>query len=91
MGACDQEMRLARAAEEGFPDRAVGIYRRQADRAIEQRQRTSYRIAAQHLDRARETLVRHGREGDWTALIADVREQYKTLRALREELDALGL
>jgi hypothetical protein len=27
----------------------------------------------------------------WPPLISDVRQRYKTLRALREELDALGL
>lgn len=58
---------------------------------IEGRQRSSYKVAATYLARARETLERHGRREEWLTLITDLRTSHKTLRALREELDALGL
>ncbi len=90
-GYGDQDLRLAAAAETDFPDEAITIYRLNADGMIANRQRSSYKIAAEHLARIKATLERHGRADEWNALIADVRTTNKTLRALREELDALGL
>lgn len=90
-GYVDQELRLAEAAEVDFPDQAVAIYRQKAEAMIANRQRSSYKVAAEHLARTKETLVRHGRTEEWETLIAEVRARHKTLRALREELDALDL
>lgn len=90
-GYGDQELRLAGAAEADFPDQAVAIYRQQADDMIANRQRSSYKVAAEHLARVKETLERHDRIDEWNALIAEVRTTNKTLRALREELDTLDL
>ncbi len=89
--APDQDVRLAAACEAEFPDQAVAIYRLKADRMIANRQRTSYTVAAKHLSRVKATLERHGRADEWNALITEVRTTNKTLRALREELDALDL
>jgi hypothetical protein len=36
-------------------------------------------------------LERTGRAAEWQSFIADLRQRNKSLRALREELDALGL
>lgn len=90
-GYPDQELRLAQAAEADFPDQAVAIYRHKADGMIGQRNRASYAVAAEHLARVKEILERHGRAAEWTVLIAGLRTEHKTLRALREELDALDL
>ncbi len=87
----DQETRLAAAAERDFPDEAIAIYRRLADRFIAQRQRTSYKEAVKHLARVEAVLRATGRDAAWSETIAEIRQQHKTLRALREELDALGL
>ena len=87
----DQETRLAAAAERDFPDEAIAIYRRLADRSIAQRQRTAYREAAGHLARVQSVLRANGRTREWDETIAALRQQHKTLRALREELDALRL
>lgn len=89
--APDQDLRLAAACEAEFPDQAIAIYRFDADRMIANRQRVSYTVAAEHLARVKATLERHGRAAEWAALIAEVRTANKTLRALREELDALDL
>ncbi|MDQ3656361.1 MAG: SWIM zinc finger family protein [Chloroflexota bacterium] len=89
--APDQDLRLAAACEVDFPDQAIAIYRLKADGMIANRQRSSYKVAAEHLARVKETLERHGRAEEWTALIAALRTEHKTLRALREELDALDL
>jgi uncharacterized Zn finger protein len=85
------EARVAAAAERDFPDAAVALYRRLADRQIEARQRPAYREAAAFLARVKAILEQNGRGDDWRTLISDLRREQKRLRALREELDALGL
>jgi hypothetical protein len=85
------DLRVADAAAADFPDDAVRIYKHLADRLITARGRTNYQSAAEYLRRAMRTLERHNRTADWSTLITDVRNQNKTLRALREELDFLGL
>lgn len=87
----DQELRLAGAAEADYPDQAIAIYRQQAEGRIANRQRSSYKVAAELLARVKETLEHHSRAEEWTALIDGLRTEHKTLRALREELDALGV
>jgi tetratricopeptide (TPR) repeat protein len=86
-----RELRLAEAAERDFPDEAVAIYRRHADRYIANRQRTSYKEAAKLLAKAAAVLRAAGCDAEWDESIAALRLQHKSLRALREELDALGL
>ena len=62
-----------------------------ADRAIERRQRPYYQDAAQYLARVKTLMETNGQAEEWTLLIAELRDQHRRLRALREELDALGL
>jgi uncharacterized Zn finger protein len=90
-GPHDYATRVAAAAETGFPDASIAIYRRLADQKIAARQRPSYQEAAKHLFRVKHVLEAAGRDQEWPPLISDLRQQNKTLRALREELDALGL
>lgn len=86
-----QAARAAAAAEGPLPEEAIKIYRTLADREIEGRQRTTYRQAATYLERVKALLVRAGRDREWRDSIADLRQRHKSLRALREELDALDL
>ena len=83
--------RVAAAAAAEFPDEAIAIYRQLAEEKIAARQRAAYQEAARYLARVKEVLVSNDRAGDWSHLIAELRQTYKNLRALREELDALGL
>jgi hypothetical protein len=83
--------RVAAAAEKGFPDDAVRIYRRLADRLIAERGRANYQTAAAYLARVKHVLEQDGRAKEWSPLITDLRAANKTLRALKEELDILGL
>jgi hypothetical protein len=87
----DLETRVAAAAEAADPDAAIRIYRRMADRQIEARDRNHYRQAADHLAQIKRIMTAAGRAEQWTADIAELRQQHKSLRALREELDALDL
>jgi uncharacterized Zn finger protein len=85
------EARVAAAAETTDPDASIRIYRRMADRQIEARDRNHYRQAADHLAQIKRIMTTAGRSEQWSAHIAELRQQHKSLRALREELDALDL
>jgi uncharacterized Zn finger protein len=85
------DTRVADAAAADFPDDAIRIYKNLADQLIAARSRKNYTAAAEYLRRAMRTLERHGRGEEWATLITGVREQNKSLRALKEELDILGL
>ena len=87
----DLGWRLAQAAESVAPDDAIAIYRKRAETLIARRKRDSYRDAATYLERIRDTLRHHDRETEWVELISGIRTEFKTLRALREELDRKGL
>jgi hypothetical protein len=83
--------RVAAAAETDFPDEAVRIYQNLAEQQIVQRGRPAYQVAANYLVRVMRILEGNGRAAEWQSFIADLRQRNKSLRALREELDALGL
>ncbi len=87
----DLGWRLAQAAESVAPDDAIAIYRKRAESLISRRKRDAYRDATAYLERIRDTLRRHGRETEWDEIITTLRTEFKTLRALREELDARRL
>jgi hypothetical protein len=85
------EVLVADAASTDFPDEAVRLYKHLADHLIASRGRTNYQSAAEYLRRAKGALEKHDRAEEWSTLITGVREQNKSLRALKEELDILGL
>ncbi|HEX5506185.1 MAG TPA: SWIM zinc finger family protein [Thermomicrobiales bacterium] len=90
-GIADLRVRVARAAERDYPDRAGAIYQREAQRLIDQRGRENYRTAAGYLARVRDLHTRQGRDEEWRTTFAALRERHKSLRALKEELAAAGL
>lgn len=83
--------RVAAAAEEAFPDEAVTLYGRLAEAMIAGRSREYYKQAAIYLERVKHILGTTDRADTWPPMIGDLRLRHKSLRALREELDALGL
>jgi uncharacterized Zn finger protein len=85
------ELRLAAAAEKGHPDEAARIYQRLAEQRISSRERANYQAAAMYLVRAMNMLEKNGRAHAWQTYINALREQNKSLRALHEELDVLGV
>jgi uncharacterized Zn finger protein len=84
-------IRVAQAAETDYPRAALEIYRCRAERAIAARGRANYQVAAEHLLRVRALHSRLGEQAAWNTYIADLREDHRRLRALREELDIAGL
>jgi hypothetical protein len=87
----DTRMRVAQAAEADHPRAALEIYRSQAEWAIAARGRGNYATAADLLVRVRALHGRLGEEGSWQEYIARLREEHRRLRALKEELDRVGL
>jgi uncharacterized Zn finger protein len=87
----DVEKRVAQAAEAAYPEQARDIYQRMAERYIEARGRGNYIAAAELLVRVRQLYLRLGQEAAWREYIANLRMQHKSLRALKEELDARAL
>ena len=87
----DYRLRVAQAAEQDYPDRAIIIYQQIAQHHIDGRNRNHYQQAAEYLDRARTLYERQGRHDAWRDYIRDLRDRHRTLRALREELNAREL
>jgi uncharacterized Zn finger protein len=91
LGAGQYRIGVAKAAERDFPDESIRLYRSLANTAIDGRNRQSYATAATYLVAVRRLLENNGRDAEWHELITGLREEHKRLRALKEELDALGL
>jgi pentatricopeptide repeat protein len=84
-------IRVAQAAEKDFPWDAIDFYMRSVFSLIDMRGRGSYITAAQYLLRVRELFERVGDPGRFTSILQNLRDANKRLRALKEELDKVGL
>jgi uncharacterized Zn finger protein len=85
------EVQVAKAAEEQYPDEAIRLYKRAAQRLIDARGRENYQQAVGHLIRVRLLYQKQGHEPEWNAYITNLRNSNKSLRALKEELDKKGM
>ena len=85
------QAQVAQAAEESYPDEAIRLYKSVVQRLIEGRGRENYQQATGYLIRVRRLYQKQGREAEWDAYIANLRNSNKSLRALKEELDKKGL
>ncbi|MFQ5611684.1 MAG: SWIM zinc finger domain-containing protein, partial [Anaerolineae bacterium] len=85
------ELRVAQAAEAGYPQAALDIYRSQAERLIDRRGRENYRAAAGLLARVRGIYRRQKDTAAWEQYVASLREEHRRLRALQDELNKAGL
>ncbi len=90
-GGSGLDIEVARAAEETFPRNAIEIYQNRIDRLISLRGRDSYHQAAQYLLRVRDLFNKIGESERWMTYITSLRERNRALRALKEELQAVGL
>ena len=84
-------IRVAQAAESSRPQESICIYVDAAKRLIQARGRDNYTTAASYLSRVRKLCQRLGEDKTWQSLIADIRQQNSSLRALKEELGKVGL
>jgi uncharacterized Zn finger protein len=90
-GGGELSLRIAQAAEESRPRAALHLYQRQAENLIRIRGRANYATAAHLLTRVRELYQRLGEPEAWDAYVADLRDQNRRLRALKEEMNRAGL
>ena len=82
----DFKWEVAQAAEKDHPQAAIALYQEIAERTIGERQRSSYRQAAQHLKRVKALYARLNAQPDWAAYLQNLRTQYAQLPALQDEL-----
>ncbi len=82
---------VARAAKKQYPQEAIRLFRAEAERFIDYRNRDSYSQAAFCLREVRDVYRQLNEMQSWQKLITDVREQYKRLPALQDELNQLKL
>ncbi len=85
------QLKVARAAEAERPAEALRLYRAHVARLIDQRGRANYTAAAQHLVRMRAIYQRLDQLDAWSRYFAELRERYRNLRALHQELAKVGL
>ena len=81
------QIQVAKAAEEDYPDEAIRLYKRMVERLIDARGRENYQQAIGYLTQVKHLYEKQGQEPEWHAYIANLRNSNKSLRALKEELD----
>ena len=84
-------LEVAQAAKKQYPQESIRIFTIEAQRFIDYRNRDSYSQAALCLREARDIYRQLNDTESWKKLIADVRERYKKLPALQDELNQLKL
>jgi uncharacterized Zn finger protein len=87
----DHELRVARAAEADYPQAALDIYRRRVEMLIDARGRGNYQAAASLLVRVRDLYRRQDDHDTWLKYITHLRQEYRRLPALQDEMNKAGL
>jgi uncharacterized Zn finger protein len=87
----DYGREVAETAEKDYPQEACNIYKQRAEAAIEERSRASYHRAAEYLKRAQDLSLRLDEDTEWSDYIDLLRQMYKHLPALQDELRKAGL
>ena len=87
------QMRLtvADAVAEARPEEALQLYLDAVTGLTEQRGRDNYAEAARLLHKVRAIYQRRGKHEDWTLFIDELRDTFKQLPALKDELNKAGL
>lgn len=89
--ATTYQAKVAQAAEADYPRAAIGLYQQLAEGEIAGRQRRYYQEAAHTLRRV-QALFRQVNAGEeWEVFIRDLRDRYRSLRALQDELNRARL
>ncbi|MDQ6601923.1 MAG: hypothetical protein M3Z19_04270 [Chloroflexota bacterium] len=91
LAGANAALSVAKAAETTRPESAREIYEQHVESLIAGRQRESYRQACGYLVTVRELYDRLDEYERWERYLAGLREKYRTLRALKEEMATAGL
>jgi uncharacterized Zn finger protein len=84
-------LQVAEAAAATRPDAALEIYGQQVERLIAGRSRPYYAEAARLLVEMRDIYDQFDRGEEWSIYLEDLRNRYRSLRALKDEMAAAGL
>jgi len=82
---------VAQAAKKQYPQEAIRLFTIETERFIGYRSRDNYSQAALCLREIRDVYRESKDTQAWTRLITDIRERYKKLPALQDELNQLKL
>lgn len=90
-GNHELHIEVAQAAKRQYPQEALRIFAKEAERFINYRDRGNYAQAALCLREVREIYRQINDIPSWSKTITDIRERYKRLPALQNELNQLKL
>jgi len=83
-------LNVAQAIKEKYPDRAIAIWKEQAESAISRIQVSGYQEAGTYLREVQNTLKRLNREQEWEAYLSELRNENKRRPRCLEVLDGLA-
>ena len=83
-------LNVAQAIKEKYPDRAIAIWKEQAESEIGRVQVSGYQKAGIYLREVRDTLKRLNREKEWEAYLSELRNENKRRPRCLEVLDGLA-
>lgn len=90
-GNHELQIEVAQAAKKQYPQEAIRLFMKEAARFINYRDRGNYSQAALCLREVRNIYHQLNNTASWQKLITDIRQQYKKLPALQDELNQLKL
>lgn len=82
---------VAESSHRFMPEQAIPVYIKYARQAIAQRNRGQYAVAASLLATVQKMYDQFDEFEQWEQLITDIRTEFKTLPALKDELNKAGL
>ena len=83
-------LNVAQAIKKKYPDRAIAIWKEQAESAISRVQVSGYQEAGTYLREVRDTLKRLNREQEWETYLSELRNENKRRPRCLEVLDGLA-
>jgi uncharacterized Zn finger protein len=81
--------RVAAAVAKSHPERAMEIYRRRLDATLPRADVPAYESAARYLNELQPVMKSLGKQSEWRALLAEIREKYRNRPRFMEILDKL--
>lgn len=85
------DLEVAERSRQARPQKAIPVYVDYARREIGRRSRGNYAQAAAYLAVVRDLYRQLGDEETWRKLIGGIREEFRRLPALQDELNQAGL
>jgi len=82
--------KVARAVAETQPERAVAIWKQMAEDSIAQANKNAYQTASAYLRQVHRLLKQMGKEKEWQAYVAELRQANARKRRFLEVLDNLS-